>query len=576
MLTYQWELAHKAPDIFFNAFPEFPPQVLQVLYARGIRTKEKVKEWFAEPSLETLPDPMLFQDMQRAIERVREAKERGEYIVVHGDCDPDGACGAALLYELFTSLGMNVSVYLPDRETEGHAVSDKALDEVLKRKASLVVMVDVGIKEHEAVAKLQKRDIDTIILDHHLPDDPLPNALAVVDAHRKGETYPYLWLCGTGVAFVFAQAIASAFPKLIPQTLLHRLLELVAIATVSDMVPLQGANRTVLRLGLGALQRTERPGLQALFEASSLTSSSLNAHALAFDVGPRLNAASRFDHTDTAFALLTTTDKDEAEKIAKQMNRQNRLRQKELAAVTSEALAGIEENDLPPVIVMAHERWSGAVLGVAASRIVQRFHRPVFLFSLRDGFARASARSIPGFDLVRAMRECGGRDLFEDFGGHAMAAGVTLRAEWLPLFRERIAAYAKQALTEDLLVPKLHVDLEIGAHEATLELFSWLERLAPFGKGNARPKLLMRFLTVLDLQKVGKREQAVAVRLADRRTGRSVRAIARNGVLDERVRIGDVIDLVVELRPDAWKGRNGVEVNIVDIRSTNKNTNEYV
>ena len=333
------------------------------------------------------------------------------------------------------------------------------------------------------------------------------------------------------------------------------------------MVPLQSVNRLLVRAGIAHFAVTERAGLRALMEVARVAPEEIDESVVAFEFAARINAAARIDHIDTAFALLTTSSEKEAQSLARTLDGHNRTRQREVAATAKEAIAEVDKEErVPDVIVLVNETWPIAMLGIVANRLLDRYHRPVFLFSIRGDMARASARSIPGFDLTKAIEACGGKDLFEDFGGHPMAAGCTIRKDWLPLFRERILSYAKKQLTEALLMPTLDIDLEVQAHEVSPELAAWFERLAPFGMGNPRPLVVAKNLEVLEVRAVGRGKKGAKLQLVGNGGGRIVTALARDADRLPSLRAGDRIDVVGELRQDTWRGRKEVALAIVDIK----------
>lgn len=567
-LKYQWTVAKAMPEAFARAHPQYPPQALQVLFNRGIVSTEALEAFFASPNFSQLPDPFLVTDMEKAVRRLRRAKEEREHVVVFGDYDPDGACGAALLTELLNALKISASTYLPDRFREGYGLTKTSIGEILKRKASLVMMVDCGVRDVEEIHELGQNGIETLVIDHHIPPDPLPNAAAILDTLRADDQYPFKGLCGAGMAFVFAQAVLkNPLGRNAKPEFLDSVSDLVAVATVADMVPLVGPNRVLVRKGLARLRERPRIGFRALIEASRLRNTNIDAETLAFELGPRLNAASRMDHANTAFALLMSRESEQAATLARALDRHNRARRTQVSAMLAEIEERLlEEEHTPSVLVASDEKWSSSIISGVASKLARRHHRPVFLFSIHEGTARGSVRSIEGFDLVRAMQACGGNEFFQDFGGHPMAAGCTLRADWLPLFRERIEAYAKSSLTQGLLTPRLNIDLEISAHEVTTDLFSWLERLAPFGRGNPKPTLCVRNVVVLERKLMGRGETLLKLVLASERGGKTFSALARFERKDFAVRVGDRLDIVGELERDEWRGRKSVALNILDLK----------
>jgi single-stranded-DNA-specific exonuclease len=565
----RWLIAPKAPEAYLRSVARFaPPQLGQILWNRGFRDVESVEAFLRGGDLSHLPDPFTYEDMGKAIARLARAKKRRERVFIHGDCDPDGACGAAILRELCAALGIEAKVYLPDRVSEGHGISDCAVEEIIRSRAKLLLTVDTGVSEHRAIATLRSRGIDTIVLDHHLVPETLPDAVAVIDAQRPDDRYPFDWLCGTAVAFVFAQAVTQhPLGRSLPSTILTRWLDLVAIATVADLVPLEGLNRLLLRLGISALRETERVGLRMLYRVARLAPRTIDEETIAFDIAPRLNAASRMDHSDVAYALLTTKEKEEAEKLARDLDRQNRARQRAVAALLREAedmLAAMPR--VPEAIVLwGEKRFSESLLSLVASKLIERYARSVFLCAIVGENARCSGRSVEGIDLIKAMRACGGEELFSRFGGHAMAAGCTIKAEWLPLFRERLQRYAEEhrpAISPAILT----ADLVIRPHEVSPELLAWFDELGPFGKGNPRPLVAMRNLIVLGVRKGGRGARRTIVRVAEAHGGRVIEAFLEDHEEIPPLRGGDEVDLMGEIVGRRWGRGHGVEIRIRGMR----------
>lgn len=554
--------AKDAPNV-----SQVPPQIARLLALRGITDAKDVEAFFAEPSLDQLPDPYGLTDMDKATARLAQAHASGEHVVVFGDNDPDGTCGSVILTELLDALGIENSVYLPDRVLEGHAMTETAVTEIKKRAAGLVITVDTGIKEHESIAALLEDGIETIVLDHHLVPEELPKAVAAVDPRREGEAYHFDGLCGAAVAFVFAQAtVRGPLGASLPEDFLDGLLDVVAIATVADMVPLQGPNRVLLKLGVAALQKTERQGLLALFRAAKIKQEEITEHTIAFEIAPRINAVSRVNHGSSAFALLTEKDPKEAEAYAKDMDKLNRRRQRDVRAIVTAAKEELAKTgDVPPVVILRNDKWPPTMIGISASRIRENANRPAFLCAPTPAGIRCSARAHKNFNLVEAMEACGGEELFEDFGGHPQAAGLTIREDWFDLFVERMTEYAGRTAAVAGKKPLL-IDLEVRPHEISPDLMEWLEKMRPFGKDNPRPILLIKGLEVLEKKSAGFRASGIRLRLTAAEGGRTLKAAARDASALPTFRVGDRIDMVAELRLDEFRGRPDMVLAIIDTR----------
>jgi len=559
-----------APESFLMQFREYPQAALQLAWQRGLHTKEQLNEFFHPDYNDHIHDPFLYKDMDKAIARLTEAVARKERIVVFGDYDADGTCGAVILKTLIADLGGDVFSYLPDRFEEGHGLTDISIAEIKRLGAGLVITVDCGITEISEVKELNGVGIDTIILDHHLPQDTLPDAVAVVDSKRKDDAYPFDWLCGTGVAFKFVQAavIASArgeFDVQLPSGYEKQFLDLVAIATVADTVPLLGENRTLLVFGLPHIARTTRLGLQALLLKAGLSGQeNIDVEAVAFSISPRINAASRLDHANIAFSLLTTKDNEEAERLAKDLEAKNTERQKMVANITKQAEERIAAMDeVPSAIVLSDPDWSLGVIGIVANKILNKWNRPVFLFQERGDIVRGSARCPAGFDLVEAMNACGA-ELFIEFGGHSRAAGAALRFDVFPEFKKRFARYAKERFLPAQTAE--HIDLMLNAKDISWETWDWINRMAPFGEANAPPIFMVEDLEVVELREVGKKADHLQLKLFARDGGRLIKAILFKAERLANVRLGSKLHAVIELIADRWQGRRDLKLKIRDWR----------
>ncbi len=566
----QWVVKPSAPESFLMQFREYPQAALQLAWQRGVHTREQLDEFFHPDYNDDIHDPFLYADMDKAIARLAKAVASKERIVVFGDYDADGTCGAVILKTLVADLGGDVVSYLPDRFEEGHGLTDISIAEIKRLGAGLVITVDCGITEISEVKELNGVGIDTIILDHHLPQDTLPDAVAVVDSKRKDDTYPFDWLCGTGVAFKFVQAAVTVsarggFDVQLPPGYEKQFLDLVAIATVADTVPLLGENRTLLVFGLPHIARTTRPGLQALLLKAGLSGQeNIDVEAVAFSISPRINAASRLDHANIAFSLLTTNDDEEAERLAKDLEAKNTERQKMVAAITKQAEERIAAMDeVPSAIVLSDPNWSLGVIGIVANKILNKWNRPVFLFQERGDIVRGSARCPGGFDLVEAMNACGA-ELFIEFGGHSRAAGAALRLDVFAEFKERFARYAKERFVPQEAAE--HIDLMLNAKDISWETWDWINRMAPFGEANAPPIFMVEDLEVVELREVGKKADHLQLKLFARDGGRLIKAILFKAERLANVRLGSKLHAVIELIADRWQGRRDLKLKIRDWR----------
>jgi single-stranded-DNA-specific exonuclease len=461
-----------------------------VLVTRGIQGAEEAKR-FLRPLLSELHPPELLDDARVAADRLLAAIGAGETILVHGDYDVDGMAATALYTRWLRTLGGRVVPFVPHRIRDGYDFGAAGLQAAREAEASVILTADCGIVAHEWVGRARDEGFDVLVTDHHTPGDRLPPALAVVNPARLDGAYPEASLCGTGVAFKLCSLLAREAGRPLDELLPY--LDLVALATVADLVPLQGENRVLVRYGLRALAETRNPGLKALLSLLGLQGEELNAGKIGFVVAPRLNAAGRVGETRDALRLLLTDDADEARTLADGLEACNRRRQDEDRRTLDEALDLLAETydpDRDHGVVLAADGWHPGVIGIVASRVVERIHRPVVLVALDGDRGRGSARSIPGFDLYAAVSRCS--EHLGRFGGHRQAAGMDLSRGALGAFRAAFEAEARRVLRREELRPRLRVDLEASPDVFDLRTCELLAYLGPHGIGNPRPVFLAR------------------------------------------------------------------------------------
>jgi len=541
-----------------------PEPVCELLVRRGHDGAAGARA-FLRPSFGDLHPPALLPDLEPAADRIEAALAAGETILVHGDYDADGLTAAALLARGLAELGGRVEAFVPHRIRDGYDLGEGGLARAEEVGAGLIVTADCGISAADAVAAASRAGRDVVVTDHHRPPDRLPAAVAVVNPVREDSRYPFRGLSGVGVAFKLLSELAARAGA--PPEALNRHLDLVALGTVADLVPLSGENRTLVRAGLGALARTSKPGLRALAERAGVDLGRVRASDLGYRLGPRLNAAGRVGAAETGLRLLLTGDPAEAGRLAETLERRNRERRAEDRRVVAEAEALLAERFDPArdhAVVLWGEGWHPGVIGIAASRLVDRIHRPVVLVSLSDGVGRGSGRSIPGFHLHRALTGCA--DLLERFGGHAMAAGLDVRREALPALAERLEASAAEALGPEDLVPELRLDLALPLGRVDRELHRWLDHFAPFGTANPRPVLHVRDVRMERAATVGSGGEHLKGVLAGP-GGARLEAIGfgLGGRLAEVA--GDASgEAAFELALDRYRGRERLQARLLDLR----------
>jgi single-stranded-DNA-specific exonuclease len=500
----RWVMAPRPERSVVLALAErlhLPEPLAALLVQRGQADPDTARQYL-RPSLGALSDPRALLGMAEAVDAIAATVRAGGTILVHGDYDVDGQCATALLTRALRAAGADVVPFLPHRLRDGYDFGPAGLQAARSVGASLIITCDCGITAVETVRAARAEGIGVVVTDHHLPGAELPPALAVVDPQQPGDTSGATALCGTGVAFKLVQALVPVLN--LPANLPYHLLDLVALATVADVVPLQGENRILVKHGLRLLAETNWPGLRALLEASGLAGKEVRAGHCGFIIGPRLNAAGRIAEATDGLRLLLTDDPDEAGRLARRLEGLNVERQALDQRILDQALEVVERTgdpDRDAGFVIAGDGWHPGVVGIVASRVVERYGRPAFLIAFDGDIGKGSGRSISRFDLHAALLACG--DLLERFGGHHMAAGLTIRRENLDAFRERFGGLARDTLAPEDLGPEQRVDLEVGLHEITAELERLMRHLEPCGTGNSSPVFGVRGVRFAGRSRVG-------------------------------------------------------------------------
>jgi single-stranded-DNA-specific exonuclease len=501
---FRWVVAPRPDRGLVHQLAErlhLPEALAALLVQRGQSDAESARRYL-RPALGDLADPFVLAGMAEAVDAVTAAVRAGGTIMVHGDYDVDGQCATAVLTRALHAAGADVVPFVPHRLRDGYDFGTAGLNAARAAGASLVITCDCGITAVETVREARAAGIGVVVTDHHLPGDELPPAIAVVDPQRRDDVSGLSGLCGTGIAFKLVQALVPALN--LPVNLPYYLLDMVALATVADVVPLQGENRILVKHGLRLLGESNWPGVRALVEACGLAGKEIRAGHLGFILGPRLNAAGRIADAADGLRLLLSDNMEEATALARRLEGLNTERQALDQRILDEALNQVEQiADLErdASFVLAAEGWHPGVVGIVASRVVERYGRPAFLIAFDGDIGKGSGRSISRFDLHHALLACG--DLLERFGGHHMAAGLTIRRENLEAFRERFGGIARDTLAPEDLGPEQRVDLEIGLHEISYELERLCRHLEPCGTGNASPVFGVRGVRLAGRQRVG-------------------------------------------------------------------------
>ncbi|MCC7354667.1 MAG: single-stranded-DNA-specific exonuclease RecJ, partial [Anaerolineae bacterium] len=482
------------------------PIVAQVLYNRGLADPELARA-FLRGELR-LHDPFLLRDLPEAVSRIRQAIRRGESIAVYGDFDADGVTATVLLVQALRALDGKVQPYIPDRVDEGYGLNEQALGKLAGQGVGLVITVDSGIRSVDEALYARQRGLDLIITDHHFPAHEMPEALAVVNPKRPDCPYPFKELSGVGLAFKLAQALLQSEKDE------EELLDLVALGTVADIAPLRDENRTLVQKGLARLNALARPGVRALLKSASIVPGKVDATAIGFMLGPRLNAAGRLESAMIAYDLLSAPDLSQAEPLAQKVNSLNRERQELTAHAVEEAKAQIEATPGHGLILFAGgEQFRAGIVGLVAGRLADEYHRPAIVMENSPETTRGSARSIPEFHITSALDEC--RDLLVRHGGHAAAAGFTVRNDNLPALKERLLDVAASRLRDQELVPTLDVDAEVRFSDLTMDVQRDLARLEPCGDENPVPLLCARNVRVVEARAVGSDSKHLKLTLSD-------------------------------------------------------------
>jgi len=537
--------------------------VVRILFNRQIDTPETINE-FLHPKLSDLNDPFSMLDMEKAVERLLAALRENEKIMVYGDYDVDGITATSLLYLVLNKLGAQVGYYLPNRLVEGYGLSIEGIDYAASEGATLIVSVDTGVTAVEEVKYARSKGIDCILTDHHEPGEILPEPIALVNPKQRACSYACEELSGVGVAFKLAQALYRRLQQ--DERELEEHLDLVALGTSADIVPLVGENRILTKYGIKQISRTTKPGLKSLAFVSGLMGKEIGTGQVVFILAPRINAVGRLGDAALAIKLLTTKDERLASEIARTLDRENQRRKNIDEKTLNEALEQIRTSvdlDNDKAIILSSEGWHQGVIGIVASRLVEKFHLPTIMIAIDGGEAKGSARSIPGFHLYNALKEC--EDMLLRFGGHKYAAGLTIKPENIEEFRKKMKAVSKKLLTEDDLIAKLYIDSDIELSEINGKLLDTLETFAPFGPQNMRPIFLTRNCEILGQPYcVGKNHLKMKVRKGD-----SVFDVIGFGFGDWVNNLtgrGSLVDLVYVIEYNHWDGHTRIQLRLKDLR----------
>ena len=566
----KWTVLEKIAETVDSELGErFHPIVLQILTNRGLLEKEQIEKFFLFDYDQDVLDPFLFADMEKAVTRITQAKEKKEKIAIFGDYDADGVTATAVVFEALTKLGYaQIVYYIPDRQTEGYGMNEAAIRYLASEGVNLIITVDCGITNIKEVELVKSLGMDVIITDHHHTPSVLPQALAIINPQVEHCGYPEKRLAGVGVAFKLMHGVyLRQAPDKIEQ--LKWLLDLVVIGTVADCVPLVGENRTLTKYGLVVLSKTRRTGLLEMFKVGRITIDENNipdTQKIAFQIAPRINAAGRMDHASSSLKLMIETDVVQARDLALEVESKNKARQKVTTEVTREVRA-LAENSFKDrkLIFASNEHWQVGILGLIAGRIADEFNKPTAVFQKQTTEFVGSFRSIDQFNVVQALEKCS--DLLIRFGGHSQAAGAQVKAENMEAFYERLAGIIEEDLAGKDLAPAIEIDYEISAEDVDWKLLENISKLQPFGEGNAEPVFLLRNLVVENLKILGNGSKHLKLSLREKQ-GTQVFSAIGFGLGENPLNIaeGDAVDVVFNLKEDEWNGHGAVQLFLVDIK----------
>lgn len=544
------------------------PLIVQLLFSRGIATEKEVRE-FVAPNYETdLNDPFLFKDMKKVIQRLKQACDKNEKVVIYGDYDADGITASIIMKETFDKLGIDSYVYIPDKHIEGYGINVTAVDTFKEKKVSLIVTVDCGITNITEIKKANSLGIDVIITDHHHVPKNVPPAYAIINPHSNDSEYPFRDLAGVGVAFKVVQAI---YQKLINEKIEQTkwMLDLVAIGTIADCVPLIGENRLFAKFGLLVLAKTRRVGLKELFNVGRII---INENVLpdtrkvSFYVAPRINAAGRIKHANLAFDLVFEKNIAKARELALEIEDQNNQRQKMTDKITDEIklLAQSLYKDKKFIFAIG-EHFPVGILGLVAGKIAQKFNKPTAIFQESEEICMGSFRSIPKLNIIETIEEC--KDLLVKFGGHAQAAGVSVKKENVEKFYTKIDRIINEKLKDIDLSKEIEIDGETLAENINYDLVEDLEKLKPFGEANREPVFLIKNLTVKEKKIVGNGNKHIKLFLTTNGSSNLFESICFNGY-EKFIDIteGSNVDILCNIQKDEWNGNKKIQLSLVDMK----------
>ncbi len=528
-----------------------------ILVNRGIIEQEKLKI-FLNPTRKDFHNPFLMPDMEKAVDRIMKAIEKNEKIIIYGDYDADGITSITVLKSFFKDIGIDADYYIPNRLSEGYGLNKTAIEKIANNKYDLMITVDCGITAVEEVELAKRKNIDTIVTDHHEVADELPKAIAVIDAKRKDSMYPCRDLAGVGVVFKLIQALAIKLG--LKEESYLKYLDIVCVGTISDIVPLKDENRVIAKLGLLLINQTKNIGLKSILLSAGYKN--IDSMAISFGVAPRINACGRMGHAEKALELLLCKNINDANRLTNELNEFNKIRQETEKSIFEEAVLKIENENLnnKNTIVVAGENWHHGVIGIVASKITEMYFKPSILLCYEDNIAKGSGRSITGFDLHDALMKCA--DIIDKFGGHSMAIGITIKKENVQKFYDKIEKIASD-MKVDEIIPIIQIDSKISLNNIDKEMVASLKQLEPFGEGNKTPIFAIKNLKIDSIRALSEGKH---LKLTLRENNTMINAIGFNmGNLVQEYKIGDKIDVAGVLEINTFNDVDSIQINLKDI-----------
>ncbi len=551
----RWNLLPPVPDKHLTTISDFPPLIVQLLYNRGL-TEPSQLEIFITSDKRLSGNPFLLSDMHQAVARIYRALLCGENIAIYGDFDVDGIVGTALLAQGLSTLGGKVTPYIPHRLTEGYGLKTAALENLYREGISLVITVDCGITALPEVKKARRMGLDIIITDHHTPLPEIPPAIAIINPKLPNSNYPFSELAGVGVALKLLQALFQGMGK---EELLDELIDLVALGTIGDMMPLVGENRYLVKQGLRLINTTPRLGVREMVTQAGLNIGSLDAGSISWVLAPRLNAAGRLEHAMSSYKLLMTNSPQEAHSLAIWLEGKNTERQKLTAKALAKAREQILAKGIAPLLLASDKDCPVGIVGLVAGRLSEEFYRPAIVIKTGEQVSTGSCRSIPEFNIILALNQCS--SLFTQFGGHSQAAGFTLPTKNLPRFQQTLSQLAVTQLAEVDLRPHLDIDAEVVLPDLSGNTLQTIQQLAPFGQGNPAPIFLSRRVRVIDCHTMGNNGEHLRMKL---KQGSTMWDGVGFRLGNYQAEISSPLDIVYNLEIDRWGGEERLRLNILD------------